>query len=227
GMNTGLQDAHNLAWKLAFVIQGKASPKLLETYEAERRPLALRVIRYTDLAYSFMTTNFFFIRFLRLTIIPLLLPIFIIGFKYRSGLRRGIFMSISGIGIKYKHGLLAHSSNSFPILIPKPGERIPYLTFGMNGKQVSIYDCMGDSTFTLFILGKQLLPESFQQIINHYRHVVSVIHIEKQVGNQLLFKSLGFKNEGYYLVRPDHFIALRSQEFNAVDFDNYLQKFMK
>src|SRR6185369_12218706 len=36
GMNTGLQDAYNLAWKLAFVIRGKAEEKILETYQEER-----------------------------------------------------------------------------------------------------------------------------------------------------------------------------------------------
>src|SRR5258707_8567589 len=40
GMNTGVQDAHNLAWKLAGVLQGWARPALLETYETERRPVA-------------------------------------------------------------------------------------------------------------------------------------------------------------------------------------------
>jgi putative polyketide hydroxylase len=42
GMNTGVQDAHNLAWKLAGVLQGWASDALLDTYEAERRPVAQR-----------------------------------------------------------------------------------------------------------------------------------------------------------------------------------------
>lgn len=42
GMNTGIQDAHNLAWKLASVIRGLSSPELLHTYEAERRPVAIR-----------------------------------------------------------------------------------------------------------------------------------------------------------------------------------------
>ncbi|CAI5523158.1 unnamed protein product [Closterium sp. Naga37s-1] len=41
GMNTGIQDAHNLAWKLAALLQGTASPALLSTYEAERRPVAV------------------------------------------------------------------------------------------------------------------------------------------------------------------------------------------
>jgi len=40
GLNSGAQDAHNLAWKLAFVLGGRASPALLDTYEQERRPVA-------------------------------------------------------------------------------------------------------------------------------------------------------------------------------------------
>ncbi len=44
GMNTGVADAHNLAWKLAYVLSGAAGPRLLETYEAERRPVALTTL---------------------------------------------------------------------------------------------------------------------------------------------------------------------------------------
>lgn len=42
GLNTSIEDAHNLAWKLAQVIHGKASPKLLDTYEQERRLIGKR-----------------------------------------------------------------------------------------------------------------------------------------------------------------------------------------
>ena len=44
GLNTGVQDAHNLAWKLALVLTGAADPTLLDTYEAERRPVARVVV---------------------------------------------------------------------------------------------------------------------------------------------------------------------------------------
>lgn len=47
GMNMGLQDAHNLAWKLAAVLDGSAEEDLLDTYELERRPWAERVVRWT------------------------------------------------------------------------------------------------------------------------------------------------------------------------------------
>ncbi|MBL8363460.1 MAG: FAD-dependent monooxygenase [Rubrivivax sp.] len=40
GMNSGIQDAHNLAWKLAYVLTGRAAPRLLDSYDAERRPIA-------------------------------------------------------------------------------------------------------------------------------------------------------------------------------------------
>jgi putative polyketide hydroxylase len=48
GMNTGIHDAHNLAWKLAAVLQGWATSSLLETYESERRPVGLRNTRFSD-----------------------------------------------------------------------------------------------------------------------------------------------------------------------------------
>jgi hypothetical protein len=41
GMNTGVQDAHNLAWKLCLLQNGVASPSILQTYESERRPVRL------------------------------------------------------------------------------------------------------------------------------------------------------------------------------------------
>lgn len=57
GMNTGLQDAHNLAFKLADVIQGRASESLLDRYEAERRPVALRLVNSTDRVFGIVTSD--------------------------------------------------------------------------------------------------------------------------------------------------------------------------
>ncbi|MCA9638120.1 MAG: FAD-dependent monooxygenase, partial [Myxococcales bacterium] len=56
GMNMGIQDAHNLAWKLALVARGRGRPELLDTYEEERRPLARDVLSWTDVATRNMTT---------------------------------------------------------------------------------------------------------------------------------------------------------------------------
>ncbi|GAA2138426.1 FAD-dependent monooxygenase [Glycomyces algeriensis] len=48
GLNTGIQDAHNLAWKIAAVLKGEAPPELLNTYESERKAVARQVVRDTD-----------------------------------------------------------------------------------------------------------------------------------------------------------------------------------
>jgi 2-polyprenyl-6-methoxyphenol hydroxylase-like FAD-dependent oxidoreductase len=50
GMNTGIQDAHNLAWKLALVARGRGREVLLDSYDPERRPVALTVLKGTDRA---------------------------------------------------------------------------------------------------------------------------------------------------------------------------------
>lgn len=60
GMNTGLQDAWNLGWKLAMVVRGEAKPGLLDTYDAERRPIAREVLRKTDEAMKSRQTTALF-----------------------------------------------------------------------------------------------------------------------------------------------------------------------
>src|SRR5262249_34680752 len=50
GMNTGIQDAHNLAWKLAITLAGRARPELLDSYNAERHGVGAGVLRSTDFA---------------------------------------------------------------------------------------------------------------------------------------------------------------------------------
>ncbi|MBW4331950.1 FAD-dependent monooxygenase [Stakelama sp. CBK3Z-3] len=52
GMNTGLQDAANLAWKLAAVLRGNADDALLDSYESERLPVAREVLRFTDRLFA-------------------------------------------------------------------------------------------------------------------------------------------------------------------------------
>lgn len=229
GMNTGLQDAHNLAWKLALFIKGKASANLLDTYQEERRPLALSIIRYTDMAYSFMTTNFFLIRFLRLKLAPLVFPSVLRRFRKSTRLRDRVFTSVSEIGIKYRQGILSDSESAggVPASAPKPGDHMPWLTYKAGGKTCSICDDLDSRTFHLLIFGKQALPGPFQMVIDKYSDVISVKHIANEAGTRDLFKSLGLENEGCYLIRPDLYIAWRSRDFDAMSFSNYLQKFLK
>ncbi|WP_323959081.1 monooxygenase [Arthrobacter sp. JZ12] len=75
GMNTGLQDAHNVAFKLADVLQGRASDGLLDRYEAERRPVALRLVNTTDRVFALVTSGTRRAKAVRRVVPPLLVPL--------------------------------------------------------------------------------------------------------------------------------------------------------
>src|SRR5690348_229152 len=72
GMNTGIGDAFNLGWKLALVVNKQALPRLLESYEQERQPVARAILSGSDVVFDLQVTgNPFWQRF-RLALIPLL-----------------------------------------------------------------------------------------------------------------------------------------------------------
>ena len=75
GMNTGLQDAHNLACKLADVVHGRRGPDVLDRYEAERRPVARRLVGTTDAAFARITSTRPIARFARDRIVPAVAPL--------------------------------------------------------------------------------------------------------------------------------------------------------
>jgi 2-polyprenyl-6-methoxyphenol hydroxylase-like FAD-dependent oxidoreductase len=100
GMNTGLQDAHNLAFKLADVVQGRAGDAWLDRYEAERRPVAKTLVATTDRLFGFVTSQRLGLRMLRRIIVPLLAPV---GVRVlpRSGGGSRLFEYVAQIRIHY------------------------------------------------------------------------------------------------------------------------------
>jgi 2-polyprenyl-6-methoxyphenol hydroxylase-like FAD-dependent oxidoreductase len=97
GMNTGIGDAVNLAWKLADVVRGRADTQLLDTYEVERIGFAQRLVKTTDQAFTAVTSSRPFARFVRLHVAPRVLPLF---FRFRR-VRRLLFHTLSQLGIRY------------------------------------------------------------------------------------------------------------------------------
>jgi 2-polyprenyl-6-methoxyphenol hydroxylase and related FAD-dependent oxidoreductases len=74
-MNTGLQDAYNLAWKLALVIKEKAKGSLLDTYTEERITIARKLVRSTDRVFNVVTSERRFFKVFKLYIIPVILKV--------------------------------------------------------------------------------------------------------------------------------------------------------
>jgi 2-polyprenyl-6-methoxyphenol hydroxylase-like FAD-dependent oxidoreductase len=127
GLNTGVQDAWNLAWKLALVIRGKAADVLLDTYQQERLPIARKVLASTD-----QRTRIFFarngaLRWLRdRVVIPLL---------NRRFVQQRLFRAVSELGINYRSSPLTQSYQDaragrsgrkpWPRQAPRAGDRAP------------------------------------------------------------------------------------------------------
>ncbi|KAA5833617.1 FAD-dependent monooxygenase [Saccharopolyspora hirsuta] len=114
GMNTGIGDAENLAWKLALVLQGRAEAALLDTYQAERRPLAEEVLRGTTANTKLMlaggvvgrAVRNLFTRVANLDVVQ----------------RRGTWLA-SQLWVNYRKGPLGSRRGPRP----RPGDRIPDL----------------------------------------------------------------------------------------------------
>ncbi|MEU8235143.1 FAD-dependent monooxygenase [Actinoplanes sp. NPDC048967] len=101
GMNTGLQDAHNLAFKLADVVHGRAGDAWLDRYEAERRPVARTLVATTDRMFGYITSQRVQLRALRRLIVPLLAPV---GVRLlpRTGGGSRFFGYVAQLRIRYR-----------------------------------------------------------------------------------------------------------------------------
>ncbi|MGH9140374.1 MAG: FAD-dependent oxidoreductase, partial [Vicinamibacterales bacterium] len=91
GMNTGIGDAVNLAWKIADVVHGRADDGLLDSYEPERIAFARRLVATTDQVFTGVTSDGPIARRVRLNIVPVVAPV---AFLF-SPLRRFMFRTIS------------------------------------------------------------------------------------------------------------------------------------
>jgi 2-polyprenyl-6-methoxyphenol hydroxylase-like FAD-dependent oxidoreductase len=106
GMNTGIGDAINLAWKLAAVVAGRAPDALLDSYEAERIGFARRLVATTDRAFSFATAEGRLADFVRTRLAPIVIPT---AFAFAT-VRRFAFRTVSQIMLNYRDGPLSRGS---------------------------------------------------------------------------------------------------------------------
>jgi 2-polyprenyl-6-methoxyphenol hydroxylase-like FAD-dependent oxidoreductase len=100
-MNTGIQDAVNLSWKLAHTLRG-ANETLLDTYETERAPVGRWVLRFTDRAFKVATATRPVVRFGRSRIVPAIMPLVL---KPKFGRRYG-FRAVAELSIRYRRSPL-------------------------------------------------------------------------------------------------------------------------
>ena len=201
GGNTGVQDAHNLAWKLAMVVKGQAGPKLLETYDDERRPVGELTV---DQAYGRYATRVVPERGTQ-NVKPIVDDVIIeIGYRYRSAAVVG-----GGAG---DEPLCEHPDG----LKSAPGTRAPHIVLKRAGALISTLDLFGTS----FVVLTGSEGRAWEAATTEAAKALGVPIDFWQVGGERgledvegrLPDAYELEPGGAVLVRPDSFVAWRSAD---------------
>lgn len=202
GMNTGIQDSYNLAWKMALVLKGKADDRLLATYNEERLENAKHLLQTTDRMFQVAAGSEWFLAFLRMNVLPSVAkPILSL-----DAVKKFIFPLVSQIGINYRHGLLSRHEGDENFKV-KAGDRMPY--FLVDG--ASIYDRLHQPKFHWLVFSDA--QKSFQalqaQLESQYAELVDfhIVPLSPQVA-----EVFGRNGSFSVLLRPDNYIGLISTE---------------
>jgi 2-polyprenyl-6-methoxyphenol hydroxylase-like FAD-dependent oxidoreductase len=151
GMNTGIQDAFNLAWKIAAVEQGRMPAWVLDTYEMERLPVARRLVNVTDRMFGLLAGHGSFGRLLRAAFPRLMSRV--MGLP---PVQRRIAGFVSQLRIKYRNSPLSVQLGAAPRRGPRPGERAPNgALLDASGAQVRIIDLLREPTSALLLFTGQ------------------------------------------------------------------------
>jgi len=184
GMNTGIGDAENLAWKLALVVSGRADPGLLDTYAGERRPLATGVVRRTTTNTRLLLGEGVAGRFLRdRVLVPLL---------RRPTVQRRATREASQLWVSYRRGPLGGSGR-----LPRAGDRLrDRLCTRADGTATRLYRELGP--------GWALLAHPDTDV----RGGLDLAHRHLGGGRVAVLRDPG--TSGGLLVRPDGHLAARA-----------------
>jgi 2-polyprenyl-6-methoxyphenol hydroxylase-like FAD-dependent oxidoreductase len=188
GMNTGIGDAINLAWKLAAVVAGRAPDKLLDTYEAERIGFARRLVATTDRVFSLATAEGRIADLMRTRIAPLLIPM---AASFEA-VREYLFRTVSQVMLNYRHGPLSRGAAGGV----HGGDRLPWVR--VNG--VDNFATLGATDWQIHVYGSTSAELSAWCTA----HGVPL----HDFAWRSEYEAAGFVRNALYLLRPDTYVAL-------------------
>jgi 2-polyprenyl-6-methoxyphenol hydroxylase-like FAD-dependent oxidoreductase len=224
GMNTGMQDAANLGWKLARVVRGEADDRLLDSYDGERRRVGEHLLRTTDRLFQIGATRNPVFLFLRNMLVPWLLPWVI---KDRNRCAKWVrFMS--QLGIRYRNSSIVDSASSYhgPL---RGGDRAPDGPLqGIDGTTTTLHVlCRGPTHHLILFSGRgttavdetalQGAAASFLEANSGWVRIHNVLATTDTAASRgkpdyvdeegRLHARYGFTESSYVLVRPDGHVA--------------------
>jgi 2-polyprenyl-6-methoxyphenol hydroxylase-like FAD-dependent oxidoreductase len=189
GMNTGIGDAINLAWKLAAVLNRSAPDRLLDTYERERIGFARRLVATTDRAFSLLTSTSLVARLVRTRLVPLIAPLLL----RMAPARRFLFRTVSQTGIEYRQSPL----NEGVAGAVQGGDRLPWV---MTGPDEDNFAPLESIAWQVHVYG-----EPGRGVTDACSTLGLPIHVFDWSPEM---ERVGLERGALYLIRPDGYVAL-------------------
>jgi 2-polyprenyl-6-methoxyphenol hydroxylase-like FAD-dependent oxidoreductase len=203
GMNTGIGDAVNLAWKLAAVLSGQAGTRLLESYEPERIAFARRLVATTDRAFTIATKSGPLAAFVRGYIVPVIVPLL---FSF-APMRRFLFRTVSQIDVSYPDSALSAGSAGKV----RGGDRLPWAPLSESEDNFAPLTSMA---WQAHVYGE--VRASAEATCERLHIPLHVFRWSPEAARA------GLERSALYLVRPDGYVALADRSGDADGLRPYL-----
>jgi len=201
GMNTGIGDAINLAWKISDVIHKRLSPETLETYSVERKAFAKRLVATTDQVFNMASSTGVIAEQMRLRVVPVLFP-FLLKFHF---VRSFLYHTVSQIDIKYRHSELSQGH----VGSLHGGDRLPWL--GDNFEPLKNLD------WQIHVYGKAV-----HRVVEEARDYQLPLYEFPWKASAM--SKAGFVQNAAYLIRPDGYIGVIDANRSGDELRVYLKK---
>jgi 2-polyprenyl-6-methoxyphenol hydroxylase-like FAD-dependent oxidoreductase len=232
GMNTGIQDACNLGWKLALVDAGLADEALLDSYEPERWPIGRFVLRLTDRATAIATADTPVVRLIRTELAPRLVPIVL----RLPRLRAFGFRTLSQLRIHYRASPAVNDGPAAPRRGPRAGDRLPDAHIVEHGRERWLQEVLATPTYHLLLCGPAESWNNAQlgRLSERYAALVAVHRLAREAAAGVLHDArgealarLGVEQTAHYLVRPDGHIGYRSAGTDLRGLERHLARWLR
>lgn len=189
GGNTGIHDAHNLAWKLAHVLKGHASPRLLDTYEPERKPIAKFTVEQAFSRYVARTAPWL-----------------------QSSQQTDPLEHDFHIELGYLYGCDTGTHADPRTTRGMPGSRAPHVWLTGEGKRISTHDLTGHYLLLTGSEGANWIPAARTAAAQFNDLTLDTCCIGKDANdeNAQFTEAFGITDTGATLIRPDGFVTWRS-----------------
>jgi 2-polyprenyl-6-methoxyphenol hydroxylase-like FAD-dependent oxidoreductase len=241
GMNTGIQDAANLAWKLALVLRGLAPDAFLDSYEAERLPVGRRLLRTTDRMFATASAR----HPVALALGGFLLPrlgVFALG---KPAVRERVFRFLSQLEIAYPASPAVEESRPRGTRFrggPGAGHRAPDAPVARGGSASSLFAiCTGAAHHLLVFPGSTGgdAIDAIRTLATEHLPEVEIHRIDRTTPPAAAtagaadawvdesgegYRRYAVTDAGYYLIRPDGYIAFRAAGLTPEPLAAYLHR---